>query len=81
MKHLVTVKLETNHYNTNSVGWYAYFAKRPSLKDLRKVFDHPTKVENSAPLGWDQEYASFEEVPNTLSERLGAYRYFVAEAV
>jgi len=75
---LVYVQLETNHANTDSVAWYAYFVGAPSEEELANCLDYED-VRESAPLG-AEPCEDPEEVPNLLSKHTGLRRFFVANA-
>ena len=84
---LIYIQLETCHVNRDGCAWYAYFNnyRRLTNKEVEKaivdeVYKQATGSDNKfdkAPLGFQLETDSIEEVSNLLSQHTGIYRFYV----
>jgi len=83
-QNLVAVQLETNHWNTDSVAFYAYFRQEPAEQDWREAEDSLSDPdgEHHGPLGLEsaEPWQNREEVPNRLSQTTGLRRFFLGGA-
>jgi hypothetical protein len=77
---LISIQLETNHHNSSSVAWYAYFKGEQALPPS-EAFIEAAMNSTKEDLSLDEyDPSSWEEVPTTLSRSSGLRRYYVGGA-
>jgi len=80
MSNLIDVQLEENHYNPDSVAWYAYFSQVPSEQDWQMAIDQAQGGPGPLNLIIPAPYGELEEVPGAATEHSGTLRYYLGEA-